>query len=314
MAVEGIHSQVYREAPVEPKLKDPEIIEQLRHGNIYEILRSHINAEDFNKFISYRGRLFENSILQNYSVYADSASVPPPDFESHFAPHDVAMTMTSDDRKFFKDEMASLQNFEPQVREGGKVRFQAKAMTLSPPGGGSPSGPPGPGQDVASIAGEALGQWQDFFTSLQWKMIDAQMVEQMQSKASELNSEIQRIVSMVMSGQADPEYVLIAAAKSNMAQNGILFSREGKRIMFLNQQMDQISKQLYKMDPNDQGYFKELQMAQSQTRGMSTQMQLEMMDLQKFSQNIATTLDFANNAIRTFAQMRQTTTQAIAAR
>ena len=84
--------------------------------------------------------------------------------------------------------------------------------------------------------------------------------------------------------------------------------------MHLNEEMNRASKDLLKMNPNDQGYMKEMQLAQSRTRSGSTQMQLEMMDIQKFSQNIATTLDWVSNAIRLFAQMRQTPTQAIAAR
>ena len=84
--------------------------------------------------------------------------------------------------------------------------------------------------------------------------------------------------------------------------------------MQLNQEMEKATKELVKMDPADRGFFAEQQTAMQKTREGSTQMQLEMMDIQKFAQNIATTLDWVNNAIRVFAQMRQTPTQAIAAR
>ena len=291
MAVEPIHVPIHRDTTIQPKLDNPEIIEKLRHGNIYEVLRSTLNAEDINKFINYQGRRFENSILQNYQVYANPGDVPAPVLDQHFAPHNVEMSMNSDDRHFFRQDMAMLRT--------------AKAMENEPQG---------PGQAVSSIAEGALEDWNNFFTDLQSKMIDAQMVQQMKAKGEELNKETQRIISLVMSGQIEPEYVLIAAAKSNSAQNGILFSWKGKKIMHLNQMMDAASKELYMMDPNDQGYMKELQMAQSQTRGQSTQMSLEMMDLQKFAQNVGTTIEFANNAVRTFGQMRQTTTQNLLAR
>ena len=84
--------------------------------------------------------------------------------------------------------------------------------------------------------------------------------------------------------------------------------------MHMNQQMTKIADALYKTDANDPNYAKLTQLTQSQTRGMSTNMSMEMMDLQKFAQNIATTLEFATNAMRTFKDMRQTPIQAIAAR
>lgn len=311
MAVESIHTQI-RELPSQPKLDSPEIIEKLRHGNIYEVLRSQISPEDFNKFISYRGRLFENSILQNYQVYADAGSIPPPDLEMNFASHNMEMGMSGEERQFFAQEMAQLQNFEPMVEPSGRVHLQARAMSTAR--SVQNELPQGAGEDVAGIAEGALTEWEDFFGELQNRVMDAQMIEQMRSKGEELNREMQRVIALVMSGQADPEYILIAAAKSNMAQNGIMFSHKGKKIMQLNEQLNSYAKDLYTMDPNSQGYMRELQMAQSKTRSGSQTLQMEMMDLQRVAQNVATSIEFASNAVRTFAQMRTTPTQAIAAR
>lgn len=318
MAVESIQSQIQREPPVRPALEHPEIIEQLRHGNIYDILRTPgINRRDIEDYLAGQHRLFQNQIRQDYEVYASQASLPPPDLKVDFADHNLSMAMSAGEHDFFRQETARLQNLEAVVNivdvdrrdRSSRVQLRGRGMELSPRGDTL-----APGEDVMNIAGDALNDWEEFFTDLQWKAIDGQMMQQMQAKGEELNREVERIISLVMSGQADPEYVLIAAAKSNMAQNGVLFSWKGKRIMHLNEQMNQFSKELFAMDPNDQGYFRELQMSQSKTREASTQMQMEMMDIQKYAQNISTTIEFASNAVRTFAQMRQTPTQAIAAR
>lgn len=299
MAVESIPSYIPRETPARPTLEQPEVVEALRHGNIYDILRAPgINRRDIEDYLAGQWRLFQNQIRQDYEVYAADGTIPVPDLQTDFAPHDVSMELTQHDRQFLSQEQKWMKNY--QYKAG------AKAMTFE--------GPTGPGQDVVAIAEDALKDWGNFYSELQEKVMEGQMFQQMQAKGEELNREIQRIISLVMSGQADPEYVLIAAAKSNMAQNGILFSWKGKKIMRLNEQMNTFAKELFKMDPNDQGYFKELQMSQAQTRSASTQLQMEMMDIQKYAQNITTTIEFASNAVRTFAQMRTTTTQAIAAR
>ncbi|OGQ05542.1 MAG: hypothetical protein A2W61_01935 [Deltaproteobacteria bacterium RIFCSPLOWO2_01_44_7] len=297
MPVDGVRSHIEHEPQIRPTLEHPEVTEALRHGNIYEILKAPgINRRDIEDYLAGRWRSFQNQIVQDYQVYANEGSVPPPDAERHFAIHSKEMALTPDDQKFFRQEMHQMRAMTAKAEVLEEEELQ------------------GPGQDVAGIAQEAVSEWNDFFSELQSKIIDAQMVREMQSKTAELNEETQRIVSLVMSGRIDPEYVLIAAAKSNMLQNGTLFSWKGKRIMHLNEEMNRASKDLLKMNPNDQGYMKEMQLAQSRTRSGSTQMQLEMMDIQKFSQNIATTLDWVSNAIRLFAQMRQTPTQAIAAR
>lgn len=313
MAVEGIHTQISRETPLRPTLEQPELVEQLRHGNIYDILKTPgVNRRDIEEYLASQWKLFQNQIRQDYQVYESEGTIPAPDLHTDFANHNVTLEMTSQDRQFLSQEQRQLQNYQPIVDGAKGVQLRARAMHAGLPH--EVSAPPGPGQEIAAIAEGALQEWENFFGELQNKVMDAQMFQQMAAKGEELNREIQRIISLVMSGQADPEYVLIAAAKSNMAQNGVLFSWKGKKIMRLNEQMNSFAKELFQMDPNDQGYFRELQMSQAQTRSASTQMQMEMMDIQKYAQNITTTIEFASNAVRTFAQMRQTPTQAIAAR
>ncbi|MDP2600914.1 MAG: hypothetical protein Q8P84_09330 [Deltaproteobacteria bacterium] len=292
MAVDSIRPHIERDSQIRPGLEQPELIDQLRHGNIYEILRTPgVNRRDLEEYLANQSRVFQNQIIQDYQIYSEAGSIPPPAMEAHFPVHAAGMTMTGEDRQFFKQEM-------------GRI----KAMKATTPGG------QGGGQDVAGIADKSLKEWDNFFSELQMKVIDQQAMRELKSKTAELNREVQRIISMVLSGQVDPEYVLIAAAKSNMLQNGTFFSWKGKRIMHLNQEMEKATKELVKMDPADRGFFAEQQMSMQKTREGSTQMQLEMMDIQKFAQNIATTLDWVNNAIRMFAQMRQTPTQAVAAR
>jgi len=318
MSVESIHAQIHRDQPSSPRLDNPEIIEQLRHGNIYEVLRRTINAEDFNKFISHRGHQFENSILQNYQVYAGQGDVPAPSLDSHFIPHSAEMSFSSGERESFHQDMSALQGYEPVTNSKGEIRLQARAVQARAMGisakADTQAQPHGPGQDVMGIGGQAVQEWQDFFSKMQLKMLDIQMFQQMQAKAADANKDIQRIVAMVMSGQADPEFVVIAAAKAAVPQYGVMATSIGKKIMYYNEDMNKASQALLKMDPNDKGYVQQLQMTQSQSRSQSTGMQLEMMDLQKVVQNIGTTLEFASTAAKSLSQARQAMVQAIAAR
>ena len=292
MAIESIRPQIERESQLRPKIEHPEIVDVLRHGNIYEVLRAPgVNRRDIEDYLSSQWHLFQNQIRQDYQIYSSEGSVPEPSLQSHFPVHAKEMTLSAEEHQLFHQDMELIRRY--------------KADTV---------GPQGPGQDIKQIGESAVKESQDFLDDLTGRMIDQQMFQELRSKTGELNNEIQRIIGLVMSGQVDPEYVLIAAAKSNMLQNGTYFSWKGKRIMHLNDEMNKASLTLSKMDPNDQGYVKELQMVQTKTRSGGTQMQLELMDLQKFSQNIANTLDWVNNAIRMMAQMRQTPTQAIAAR
>lgn len=304
MAVEGVSPQHLREAQVRPSLDQAEVVEALRHGNIYEVLRAPgVNRRDIEEYLSGQSRLFQNQILQEYEVYSGEASVPPPELEAHFPVHQTGVNISQDERHLFKREMA-------MVAKAQMARATEDGQGIGAGGEGGEEA----ASDIGSIAQKSLGEWNDFFSELQMKVIDTQMFRDLHAKTAELNKEVQRIIALVMSGQVDPEYVLIAAAKSNMLQNGTLFTWKGKRIMHLNEELNKYSKDLIKMNPNDAGYFKEMQLAQSKTRSGSTQMQMEMMDLQKYSQNVATTLEWASNAIRMFAQMRQTPTQAIAVR
>lgn len=291
MAVEGIHSQINREAPQRPTLDQPEVAEALRHGNIYDILRAPgVNRRDIEEYLAGQSRLFQNQILQNYEIYAVEASIAPPDLETHFAAQMTDMNLDSGDRQLFK------QGIVYRASEHGE--------------------PEGPGRDVAGIGEKAIQEWDAFFSELQSKVIDAQMYRELASKSSDLKREVERILALVMSGQVDPEYVIIAATKANMMPNGVFFTGSAKKIMMMNDDMNKISKEIYKIDPvqDPNRYMKESQMAQSKTRSASTNLQMEMMNLQKFAQNIGTTLEWASNAVRMMQEMRRTTTQAIAAR
>lgn len=302
MPVEGVPPQQLREPQIQAGLDQSEMVEALRHGNIYEILRQPgVNRRDIEEYLAGQWKVFQNQIVQDYEVYSPQASLPPPDLALDFPPHNMGASLSGEERQFFKQEMQALKGAKAQMT-GAKAQASGGQAQEKPPA------------DIGSLAAGALEDWNQFFGELQMKVIDSQMFRDMAAKSAELNKEVQRILALVMSGQVDPEYVLIAAAKSNMMQNGTLFTWKGKRVIHLNDELNKYSKELIKMNPNDAGYFKEMQLAQSKTRSGSTQMQMEMMDLQKFSQNVATTLEWVSNAIRMFAQMRQTPTQAIAAR
>lgn len=309
MAVEGIQSQISRESHGKGIAEGANWIEAIRHGNIYEVLKTHnVSRADVENFLASEHKQFKNSIIQDYEVYAGEGMIDPPDLQNHFAVQQSGMAFDSNDRQLMRRDMKAMMTYRAQ--EADKPAVEGAGEAGGTGGAGAEKAPP----DVATIAEGALHDWNEFYQELQTKMVDAQMFSQLKTKTAELQKEVQRVIDLVKQGIVEPEFVLVAAAKVNMLQNGTFFSWKGRRIFNLNQQMDKVSRDLYKMNPNDQGYVKEAQMAGSVTRGMSSQMQLEVMDLQKYSQNVATTLEWVSGAIRMFREMRQQPTQAIAAR
>jgi len=292
MAVDSIRTQLEKERPISPTLDHPEVVEALRHGNIYEILKtSGVHRKEVEDYLATQSRIFQNQIRQDYQVYASEGSLPPPTPEKYSPVGVKAMSLSAEDHNLFKQDMQEMR------------AMRARATVTE-----------GSGQDVMKMGEKTLSQWNDFYSELQTKVIDMQMMQELRSKSADLNKEVQRMIALVMSGQIDPEYVLIAAAKSSLLQEGTIFSWKGKKVMHLNTEMDKISKNLLKMDPNDKGYMKELQSVQSKTRSGGVQLQLETMDLQKASSQIATTLDWVSNAIRTIGQAKQSMIQATTAR
>lgn len=303
MAVEGIHTQIGREPGVRPTLEQPELIEALKHGNIYDILRTPgVNRRDIEDYLAHQSRQFHNQVLQDYELIAGFGSVPAPELAMDILPHaGVEMAMDSSDREFLQQERVLFQTVEPEVTMHRDSEGRSRVAFQIPGENDAPSGKRG----VIDIAKESLNEWGEFYNDLQWKMIDQELFRDMASKGKELEQEVQRIISLVISGQADPEFVAVAAAKAAMSKNGPLFAWKGKRILQLDREMSKATKDLVQMDPNSLGYAKEVHLAQSKTRTSQTKMQFETMDIQRIAQNAASTLEWVNNAIRMFQQMRQ---------
>lgn len=297
MVIEGLHSsQINRESPIRPQLDRPEIEEALRHGNIYDVLRTPgINRRDVEEFLAGQWQVFHNQLVQDYEVYAAPASIPPIQ-ENNIADLTPNMHFTQEERQFFSQEMAAMKS----------VRGMGVAIDR---------GDLAEKKDLMAIGEASKQDWDAFFNELQMKAIDARMYQDLAARSKELEREVSRIIAMVRAGIADPEYVIIAATKANMLPNGIFFKGSAEKIMHMNENMNKIAKDIYKLDTADTNkYTKELQMAQARTRSGQTDMQMETMNLQKFAGNVATTLEWANGAIRMMQEMRRTTTQNLAAR
>lgn len=287
MVVDSVNSRIQREPHLKTDLEHSEVVEALKHGNIYEVLKAPgVNRRDIEDYLAQQHKSFQNEIIQDYEIYAAAGSVPEPTSD-HVMPINAQMQFSKEERDMMHHE------------------FKALADVLDREGTTEPA------KDVSGITEKALREWESFFSDMSLKVIDNQMMAEIQSKSGEINREIQKLVAMAVSGQIEPEYILIAVAKSNMMQNGALFTNKGKKIAAINEQMNAIANELYKIDSNDQGYMKELQMSQAVTRDKGQSLQTEMMDVQKLTQNISSTLEWINNAIRMFRDMRQTPTRNI---
>lgn len=292
MAVDSIQTRIQREPQLKPELDQQDLVDQLKHGNIYEVLKTPgVNRRDIEDYLAQQHKNFQNEIVQDYEIYAGTGMIPEPTVDT-VAPVNAGMVFSEDDRGLMQREfkalaqVVDLEDSDAVVEKGG----------------------------VSGIAEKALREWESFFDDLSLKVIDNQMMSEIRSKSAEINRETQRLIAMAAAGQIEPEFILIALAKSNMMQNGTLFTNKGKKITAINEQMNRIADDLYKMNPNDNGYLKELQKSQAITRDKGQNLQIEMMDIQKLTQNISTTLEWVNNAIRMFRDMRQTPTRNIGGR
>lgn len=314
MVIEGLHSsQINRESPIRPQLDRPEIEEALRHGNIYDVLRTPgIDRRDVEEFLAGQWQVFHNQLVQDYEVYAAPASIPSIQ-ENNIADLTPNMHFTQEERQFFAQEMSALQQVRESASPAGATPVRGMGSTVR--GMGVDRGDLAAKKDLMAIGEASKQDWDAFFNELQMKAIDARMYQDLASRSKELEREVSRIIAMVRAGIADPEYVIIAATKANMLPNGIFFKGSAEKIMHMNENMNKIAKDIYKLDTADTNkYTKELQMAQARTRSGQTDMQMETMNLQKFAGNVATTLEWANGAIRMMQEMRRTTTQNLAAR
>lgn len=264
--------------PVRPKAEKElqsdlarlEMVEALRQGNIYEVIKklpSGVSIRDFEDYMSQQWRTFRSQIVQDYKIYEGEAAIPEPKMQD-FAVHDEGSSWTSEEgHEFLKGMMASL----GKAAEGEGAEMMAG--------------------DIGTIAEGTLNEWESFMSDVWGQIFDAQMMADYQKRMGEVQKEVQRIISLAKSGQVDPEFVLIALAKVNVTKNGCLMTWLGRKAFMTNETMNRVANDLRMTPSSDPAYFGRLQDAQAKTRDGGFQLQMLVADMQKVMQDVAGVLE-----------------------
>lgn len=306
MAVDGVRTHIDREIPPRPIFENAELLDALKYGNLHEVLRKlpdGVSLKDVEEYLAKQSRAYQSQIAQQEEIYKQEAAIPEPDLQI-FPVHQTGLGLTSEDHELFSEALGARYG-------GGGV----KSMSVGAGAHGSPEREGKLDPQMVKITEETLKEWDVLFKDFEKRMFQDKMMADVQNKMSQTENEVKRLVEMAKRGEIDPEWVLIAAAKVNMTKNGTLFVWKGKEAMKINEEMTRITRELTNsgLDPSSLEYLKKSQMAQSETRGMQTNLQFVMQDLQQIGNNLATTLEWVHSAMTKMDQSRAEIRRKVAA-
>lgn len=291
------------EAEVRSNLDRMEMIEALRHGNIYEVFAKSktFKISDFHDFFAEQWRSWRGQLVQDAEIKSGDASYPEPNI-NQFHIHHRGAAINKDEGDYFSKSMNDFMGM------GGKF----KAVTVKGIGDSGKLKGSGEGQkepmtpeELAGATEGTLEDWDKFLENTWSQILDNQMLADYKDKMSEIQSEVQRIIWLAKQGVVGPEFVLIALAKVNACKNGVIMTWAGKKAYHLNDSLNKIANDLRTMNPSDPGYAGALQAAQSRTRDGSFQMQMVQSDLQKAVANVEQTLERVTTSINDINRTRR---------
>ncbi len=274
-----------RDADMRTGLERDQMIEELRHGNIYEVFAKSkvFKIGDFSDFFASQWKNFKGQIVQDAEIKSQEASYHEPSMEQ-FPMHHKGVSINAEEGQAFSQSMSDFLS---------KNKF--KASTLDTEGftsdlvDGTTEA-----EDVASMAQGTLDDWDVFLEDTWGTIFDQQMMADYRSRMSEIQAEVQRIISLAKSGAIGPEYVLLALAKVNQTKNGCLMTWLGKKAYHINESMNNVAQELSDSGGSD---FSLLTTANSETREGNFNMNLLTQDIQKVMQDVSSTLEFVHSTL-----------------
>jgi methyl-accepting chemotaxis protein len=276
-----------------------EVIEALRHGNIYEVFAKSKDFKivDFFDFFANQWKQWKGNLVQDSPVKSDWASCREPDINV-FPIHQRDASLNSRDPGtggHFTDEMLA-------YLAGKGMRFKAATVGEGAP---LPEGELTP-EELMEMVPETLAEWDQFMEDAWGQIFDAQMVSDYRSRMAEIKRDVQRIITLAKQGVIGPEFVLIALAKVNLTKNGVLMTWLGKKAFHLNESLNRVANDLYETSSADPFAFQgELILSREKTRDQTMQMQLLMGDMQKVMQDVAGTLEHVHSAMSEINRTRR---------
>ncbi len=292
----------FREQDPQVQAERQRVIEALKHGNIHEVFANETKFKigDFTDFFSSQWKNFKSQIIQDTEIKAGEASFHPPSIDE-FPLHHKGADITPEEGELFTNAMmdfATSGTGAGATSGGGKFKAQTVDGTADATSADA-------SVDVETMAQGTLAEWDRFLDDTWGTIFDAQLTQEMQSKMGEVRSEVQRIINMVKSGQLSPEFALIALAKVNSTRNGVLMSGLGKKMYHINEEMSNMSQELYDMSASgDPNYYAQVQLTQSETRDGSYQLNLLTSDMQKVMQDTSSTIESVKGMMDLLVQGR----------
>lgn len=274
MAVESIRRGL--EGEIKPRLDHPEVLDALRKGNIQDVVKalpSGVTKEDVEEYLKHQWAILDQGLLQNVQIKADEAGVPPVTM-ANMLPMTPDNTLTAEDRQL--------------LQQGLGVHKAAKVSKVAATGGIG-------ADQLTDMVTAHMTEFNEFMNGIHDKILEVQLTQELASKKAELQQELQKIIAMMREGKIDPEYVLIALAKVQISERGLLFTQYGRRIMHANDEMSRISKDIAAAgaDPTKWGM---MEVAKQKMGEKAQSMQQFTSLMQKISQDIESIFSFAKGA------------------
>lgn len=295
MAVEGIKRGLDTE--IKPRLDHPEVLDALRRGNVQDVIRtlpSGVTKAEVEEYLKHQWVVLDQGLLQNVQIKAEPGAVPPVTMDD-MLPMSADHSLTPEERALLQQGLGMYK--AAAVGKGaGLGDGKAAGDTKGPVKVGSSQATGGVGaEQLTGMVEDHLAEFNAFMNEIQDKILEVQMTMEMESRKHELQKETQRIISLFRSGQMDPEYVLIALAKVQISQRGLLFTQYGRRMMHANDVQSRIAKEIGNVgaDPTKWGG---LEVARHKMAEQSMNMQQYTSMLQKLTQDIEAIFGFAKGA------------------
>ena len=267
------------------QLEQMELVEALRHGNIYEVISKSKNFKitDFFNFFSQQHKLYKSNIIQDTAVKSQWASARQANIKEFPKHHRGVQVSNEVGEDFAKAMMSSL--------GGGAGAGKFKATTAE--GGEAVPMPEGEASlaELENMTQGTLGEWDQFLEDTWGQIFDAQMMQDYEKRMGEIKQEVQRIITLCKEGKLGPEFVLIALAKVNATKNGCLMTWLGKKSFHINESLGNIANDLSETSMTDPGYAAKLTLGREKSRDGAMQLNLLMSDMQKVMQDIASVME-----------------------
>lgn len=295
--IDGIKRGV--ESEIKPRLdQHPEVLDALRKGNVHDVLKalpSGVTKADVEEYLRHRWAVLDQGLFQNSQIKSDEFSVPPVTMEDIPAMA-AENALTAEEQNLLKQGLGGFKAAKvSRSMKGGKFADDAGAETKGPaPVSGAATGGVGEEQLGAMIESD-LAELDSFMIDIQNKIFEAQLTQELESRRAELKKKLQEIMALFRAGLILPEFVLIALAKVQISERGLLVTQYGQRTMHTSQEQSRIAKDIDKLgsDPTKWG---KLEVMRQQMGEKTLHLQQFAQMMQKISQDIESIFAFAKGA------------------